>query len=235
MPPIKGILFDKDGTLLDFNATWLPAMRKAALFVAAGNEPLAEQLMIIGGYNHETQRVRAGSLFAAGNTEEITSAWLAFHPSGEVAELVPHVDQIFQRQGARDCTAVTNLGVVLGRLKQQGLCLGVASSDSLSGIKMTLAPFGVLELFDFIAGYDSGHGVKPGPGMVYGFCAATGLSPDAVLVVGDNQHDLQMGRNACAGLVVGVLSGTSDRTHLAKDADHILDSVADLNALLEKL
>ena len=28
--PIHGILFDKDGTLLDFCATWIPAYRAAA-------------------------------------------------------------------------------------------------------------------------------------------------------------------------------------------------------------
>ena len=27
--PIRGILFDKDGTLLDFCATWIPAYRGA--------------------------------------------------------------------------------------------------------------------------------------------------------------------------------------------------------------
>ena len=48
---IRGILFDKDGTLLDYHATWMPLNWQAARTAANGNETLAERLMISGGCN----------------------------------------------------------------------------------------------------------------------------------------------------------------------------------------
>jgi phosphoglycolate phosphatase len=54
-------------------------------------------------------------------------------------------------------------------------------------------------------------------------------------MVGDNLHDLEMGRRAGAGLVVGVLTGNSGRGELATCADHVLDSIEQLEALLEEL
>ena len=71
--------------------------------------------------------------------------------------------------------------------------------------------------------------------MVFGFCARTGLEPAEVAVVGDNRHDLEMGQRAGAGLVIGVLTGTGDHADLTERADHVLDSVRDLEALLDRL
>ena len=104
--------------------------------------------------------------------------------------------------------------------------------DSRQGIADTLRAFDVLELFDFLAGYDSGHGVKPGPGMVLAFCTQLGLAADSVVVVGDNRHDIEMGRNAGAGLCVGVLTGTGTREDLEPLADIVLDDIGALPGAL---
>ncbi|HEY9538635.1 MAG TPA: HAD hydrolase-like protein, partial [Kiloniellaceae bacterium] len=66
-------------------------------------------------------------------------------------------------------------------------------------------------------------------------CAAAGLDPAAVAVVGDSRHDLEMGRRAGCGLLVGVLTGTSSRDDLAPHAHHVIDSIAELEALLDTL
>ena len=230
---IRGILFDKDGTLLDFNATWVPVNRHAALAVAGGDEALAAQLLEAGGQDERAGCVRSGSLLAAGNSDEIGAAWNAIIGNDDLPSLVARIDEIFQTKGHEFAVPIPGLAAILTRLHQRGLALGVATSDSHEGAIQTLSPFGVLDLFDFITGYDSGHGRKPEPGMVHAFCQVAGLQPDEVCMVGDNTHDLEMGRNAGAGLVVGVLTGTSSAEDLTPSADHVLASIGDLEAVLD--
>ena len=49
--PIRGVLFDKDCTLLDFDATWPPAYRAVAEELAslAGDPGLAARILRLGG------------------------------------------------------------------------------------------------------------------------------------------------------------------------------------------
>ncbi len=232
---IRGILFDKDGTLLDYAATWMTANRVAALAAAGGDRALSERLLIAGGYDPKQDRVGANTALAAGNAAEIAAVWLPQLPGWSVGDLAGLLDRIFEAESQAQAAPVTELAPLFARLKARGLKLGVATNDSQRGVEATLGQFGVLELLDFAAGYDSGHGFKPDPGMVHGFCARTGLVPAEVAVVGDNLHDLEMGRRGGVGLVVGVLTGTGERAELAAHADHVLDGIQDLEALLDRL
>ena len=112
--------------------------------------------------------------------------------------------------------------------------LGVATSDSYQGIHNTLQAFDVISEFDFLCGYDSGHGVKPEAGMVLAFCRAMSLDPAEVIVVGDNCHDMEMGKNARAGFCVGVLTGTSTRDELDALADVVFDDISELVQLISE-
>jgi phosphoglycolate phosphatase len=232
---IKGILFDKDGTLLDYGATWIPLNHQAALTAADGDRDLADRMLAASGYDAAANRVRGGSLLAAGTNREIAACWAALNPSRSVADLTRLMEQIFTECGRLSATPVAELAPLLARLKARGLRLGVATSDSEAGVHATLAHFGVIELLDFLAGYDSGYTPKPSPDLVEAFCRTTDLTASEISVVGDNLHDLEMGRAAGAGLVVGVLTGTSDHGDLAPLADHVLGSIAELEALLDEI
>lgn len=232
---IGGILFDKDGTLLDYAATWMPANRAAALAAAEGDGALSERLLIAGGYDPVSGRIMGNQVLAAGNLPEIAAVWRQHVPHWDAGDLIDLIDRIFEAESEAQAVTVTELAPFFARLKKRGLKLGVATSDSRRGVELTLGQFGVLDFLDFIAGYDSGHGFKPEPGMVHGFCAETGLFPAEVAVVGDNLHDLEMGRGAGAGLLVGVLTGNGLRAELAARADHVLESIEELEALLDRL
>jgi phosphoglycolate phosphatase len=228
---IAAILFDKDGTLLDYQATWAPVNVQAADFAADGNKPLAQRLLALGGLDAGTGRYRAGSLLAAGNAAEIAAAWVnAGSPLGETA-LTRALDRIF-RGGVANAVPVVPLGPYFHRLKAFGFMLGIASSDSAEAIEATAIHFGFADQLDFIAGYDSGYGHKPGPGMALAFAEAVGRETMEIAVVGDNLHDMHMGARARCGLKVGVLTGTSDRATLMTGADVVLDSIAELEAVV---
>ena len=230
---IKGVLFDKDGTILDYWQTWVPINRKVALHVAGGNQALADELLRLGGHDPATDRVTPGTALAAGDFDDIADAF-ARHPNvRRTPELATQIERIFREGGAAHSVLIAGARETLIELKRRGFFLGVATNDSIGGLEASLAPHAVLELFDFLAGCDSGYGAKPDPRMVLAFCQATSIAPDEVAVVGDAVHDLAMGRAAGAGLTIGVLSGTSRRADLEGYADLILGSVNELLGLAE--
>ena len=232
----KGIVFDKDGTLIDFHSTWLPVYQFAALEVSGHDQQLADELLNQHGYDPMTERFVGGSLLAAGNNRDIGIAWSELLPGIESDEqvdaLCSRLNLLFQQRVALHSTPVNGLQSTLRELKQAGLKLGVATSDSHQGIHNTLQSFNVISAFDFLCGYDSGHGIKPDAGMVLAFCEAMSLEPAEVIVVGDNRHDIEMGKNANAGLCVGVLTGASTRVELEETADIVLDDISSLGSLI---
>jgi phosphoglycolate phosphatase len=228
---IKAILFDKDGTLLDYHATWAPVNELAADHAARGVADLKQRLLTVGGLDSATGHYRAGSLLAAANACEIAAAWVAAGSAYSPSELTAALDRIFT-DGVGNAVPVLSLGPYFSRLKALGYKLGIASSDSAEAIHATALHFDFAVELDFYAGYDSGYGHKPGPGMVHAFAKATGCDVGAIAVVGDNLHDIEMGYAAGCGLKVGVLTGTSDRATLATAADLVLDSIAELEAVL---
>lgn len=83
---------------------------------------------------------------------------------------------------------------------------------------------------------DAGRG-RPAPDLNLTALIRTGASAVAALaVVGDTESDARSGVAAGAGLVVGVLTGARSRDGLlAAGADEVLESVAGLPALLDRL
>ncbi len=230
---IRGVLFDKDGTLLDFDATWLPAYRAAAAALAAncGCPQRAVRMLAETGYDESRGRCAPGSPLACATNREIVERWCEVVTGPVPDGSREHSLKVMHAAAVAAAAPLTDLGALCDRLAGGGLALGVATMDSIGPATAMLDALGVLGRLDFLCGGDSGYGEKPGPGMVHAFCAASGLDPAAVAVVGDTTHDLGMGRAAGAGLVVGVLSGAGTVDTLAPLADHVvsgIDAFADL-------
>ncbi|MEO3386481.1 HAD family hydrolase [Mesorhizobium sp. CAU 1741] len=232
MADIKGILFDKDGTLVDFHATWFAIGDMLALRVAGGDRERANHLLDIAGFDFEGHRFRPDSIFAAGTNAEIVALWYPQLGTAARNEVIAEFDRFTTQEGASKPVVLPGCKEALGDLHRAGFRLGVATNDSTGGAERTLAALGVAQLFEAAYGYDAVANPKPAPDTLYAFCDLTGLKPAQLAMVGDNRHDLEMARAGGAGLAVGVLSGTGTKETLEALADVVLDSIADLPAYL---
>lgn len=228
---IAAVLFDKDGTLIGYDASWGPINHEIGRIASRGDEALAKKLLAACGMHPETGEILPDSLLAAGTAAEIAEGLIANGADFDLEPLTLLLDHLFT-QAAGDSVPVTDLKAYFSRLKARGYRLGIASSDNEASIRELARRFEFAHLLDYVAGYDSGHGGKPGPGMVLGFGKAIGIDPAQIAVVGDNNHDLHMGKSAGAGLRVGVLTGTGSRASLSADAHYCLESIRALEDIL---
>jgi phosphoglycolate phosphatase len=234
--PIRGILFDKDGTLFDFQETW-KRVTETVLDTLAPDRETWSRMAHAGGYDPVRGRFLPGSPLVAESTGAIALLWAGINPNFSAAKIERILDDtaldVLADPTALFPTAADLPGLLTG-LRNSGYALGVATHDSEQGARVQLGVAGAETAFDFIAGYDSGHGLKPGPGMLLAFAEATGIAPDSIAMVGDSRHDLEVAHNAGAAMAIGVLTGPAEHADLAPYATHILPSIEHLPALLAK-
>lgn len=226
--PIKGLCFDKDGTLFDFAATW-EAWAKAFLRRAAkGDEARAIKVGAAIGFDLVAGKFAADSLVIAGTPGEVTDALMPHFAEMERSSLLAMLNE--EAAQAPQQPAVP-LRPLLEGFRAQNIALGVATNDSEVPARAHLGAAGITDLFDFIAGYDSGHGGKPAPGQLLAFAKAVGLEPAQIAMVGDSTHDLHAGR--AAGMrTIAVLTGTAVTAQLAPFADVVLADIGEIPAWL---
>ncbi len=222
--PIRGIVFDKDGTLFDFHATW-STWCDGLIRDLTGPDPaetvrLARRLE----FDLDAHRFEKTSPAIAGTMDEIIDAIREVLPALEEA---PLRRMILETTAATHQIEVTPLIPLLDRLIAAGITLGLATNDSEAPAKAHLERAGILDRFAFVAGYDSGHGAKPEAGQLAAFCAFTGIPASACAMIGDSTHDLDSAR-AAGMTAVAVLTGLAARADLAPHADVVLADIAAL-------
>lgn len=226
---ITGIIFDKDGTLFDFALTWESWAQAFLLRLCDGDAHRAANVGQAIGFDFGTLTFAHDSPAIAGTPAELTSALLPHFSDHNFDTLVAVLNEEAEKAPQQ---AVTPLQPLLSELRARGLLLGVATNDAEAPARGHLGQADVTELFDFIAGFDSGHGGKPAPGQLLAFCAALDLAPKEVVMVGDSTHDLFAG-HAAGMRTIGVLTGYAGAADLAPHADVILPDISHLPAWLD--
>ena len=228
---IDGVIFDKDGTLFDFRASWGAWASKLVGILASENGVPTAVLGASIGFDPESGQFSPDSVVIAGTSTEIAAGLVSCLP-GMDADLLE--DRLNRLAAGAPMLPAVDLPRVLGDLRRRGLRIGLATNDVEMAARAHLEAHDIDGLFDFVAGQDSGHGAKPGPGMCLAFARGMGLDPARVAMVGDSLHDLHAGR--AAGMrAVGVLTGMARTEDLAPHAGVVLPDIGHLGAWIDGL
>ena len=208
--------FDKDGTLLDFDATWLPGLRESAARAAAGpgsaaSEPgLARALLRTGGFVEDEAgaHLDPDGQMAQGTALQLARLWIDTHPplaalwKGDAAALEERIEATWLEAAVRDVAPLGAVEATLRQLGGAGVQLAVVTNDSEAGARAQLERLGLSKFFGSVIGFDSGHGAKPNPGGVRAAIAAAGVEAARTIMVGDSANDMLAG--AAAGCAFSV-------------------------------
>jgi len=214
--PLKLILFDVDGTLVDSQNVIAASIRGA--FQAFGLEPPSRErsLSIVGLSLVEAFTVLAGAKAPVeGLAQAYRDAYTAIHlDPANAAPLFP---------GAAECVA---------RLKERDdVLLGLATGKSRKGVTRLIAQQGWEHVFATTQTADDAPS-KPHPAMILQAMEELGVAPGDTLMIGDSSYDMAMGR-AAGVLSVGVSWGFQPVAALTEaGADGIVHSFAELEPVL---
>ena len=221
---IRGLLFDKDGTLFDFEKTWNSWTSRILTEVSKQSDVSISALADAIDFDLKTGKLLPQSIVIAGTHRQVTAALHTKLSNWDFEHLESYLlDYVIETRQYE----VVPLQKYFRKLKSEGLLLGVMTNDAERGAQAHLAAAGILDLLDFVAGSDTGFGCKPAPEPLLAFAKKTGLKPDEIAMVGDSLHDLQAAQ--AAGMMrVAVLTGVATEDELKKHADLVLPSIANL-------
>lgn len=230
--PIRAILFDKDGTLVDFQRTWGPAVRAVMQRLASGNRATSDRLAAASRFVEAEQRFLPDSPLIAEPTSVYGALWATALGRPADAEFFAEIDRLLCEATTRHLAAIGDPKTLLIFLAARGYRLGMITNDAETTARAHARKLGLDKVLEFIAGYDSGFGAKPDPGPVLAFAQSVGVPPSETAVVGDTVLDLASAR-AAGAIAIGVLTGPTPPAILAPHADALFASAAEFAAWLD--
>ena len=210
MKKIKGIIFDKDGTLFDIQRSW---SEWAKVFVKKfSNQHNLDKLTLAKAINFDlaSDKFVRESIFVHGSVDEVVEA--IFQKFPQVMKKKIH-EGLFEGSGDAKQVPLTNLHTLFTNLGT--ITFGLVTNDSETNAIRHLEQHNLTQYFDMIIGYDSGYGSKPEPGQLEAFLRKTNLLSQEVLMIGDSTYDL-VAANKINMPCLGVLSGTANKKDLSR-------------------
>jgi len=235
---IKGIAFDKDGTLINYEKYWVPitaAVTREVLLSYSAEELCPRALEALGIRKDGT--VDLNGILCHATYRDVSDLYFRLLSEKGIAVCA---DTLY-RETAELFKELRHLGIcelicpgvadLLKGLKGQGIALALITTDDRDGARRTLAPLGVYGLFDFVITGDEVHPKKPDPYWLEYFMREAGLVPDEVLMVGDTPTDMEFA-NRAGVRGVAVSQNAENRRVLSSLADVTIPDISHLPLVL---
>ena len=227
---IKAIIFDKDGTLFDFQNSWGDTTFEFLKILSGGSAHLLNKLANELNFDLNQKIFHPESIFIAGTTDETITL---------LQPLIPEKSHNNIRAIQTYCYAnqkqipVKNLFNILQNLYEEGYIMSVATNDLEEPTITQLKDAKILNFFSDVLGADSGYGAKPEPSQLIELKRRKSLKSQEILMVGDSTHDLIAAQKA-GFRSFGVLTGVASKADLEPYSEAVYKDISHLSAWLEK-
>ena len=218
--PLRLVVFDCDGTLVDSQGSIVAAMQATcAHHELAPFEPACVRHMVGLPLNEAFARLLPGTSSADCETFSDTykAAFFELRKGGDVQEpLYPGTLE------------------ALDGVDAAGWLMAVATGKSRRGLLATLSEHALAERFLTLQTADMARG-KPHPEMMHNAMNLAGTDPAFSVMVGDTTYDMEMARSA-GGWAIGVTWGYHDTPSLMAAGAHVvIDGFEQLNDAVNAL
>lgn len=235
----QAIIFDKDGTLIDFDAMWggWVVFLAEQLRQVSGLE-VRDALCLAMGYDDENKKVLAHGKLAATPMSQLYD--LTVEVMQSLGQTVEDAKRTVEKGWCIPDPVLlakpfTDTRALFSQLHEKNIKIAIATTDDRAPTQAMIEAFDIEEYISSMVCADDGIKAKPFPDMVLTLCERMKVEPSRVMVIGDTTADLKMARSAGAGLVVGVLSGVSNARDLVSYADILIESVDELHAYAQQV
>jgi HAD superfamily hydrolase (TIGR01549 family) len=153
----------------------------------------------------------------------------------KIQESVYDILSEYESTGADSCTLMEGCVDVLDWLKEEGIPLGICTSNSPKSAETALRLQGIRDYFKVVVGRTVDQPMKPNPAQLKICYERLGADPKNSVMVGDSHKDVIAG-NSLGAYTVGIPVYFT-RIDLMKEAgvDVIIDSLNELRPVIEAL
>lgn len=204
---MKALLFDFDGTLLNTNTLIIETFRHVFEEYAPGKYSDEQFLTFIGPSLEQTFKTECPE--CAEDMVQQYCTWNKLHHDELVSEY-------------------PNVKLTLEQLHAQGIALAIVTTKRRVTLERGLQLMGVRHLFNVLITLDDVEHPKPHAEPIEKALLALQLSKDDVLMIGDNSHDIEGGKNAGVK-TAGVAWSIKGASYLESlQPDYMLQDMQDL-------
>ncbi|HLQ95199.1 MAG TPA: HAD-IA family hydrolase [Pseudogracilibacillus sp.] len=227
---IDCILFDKDGTLIDFTL-WVRWAEKFIDLIVGEDGSYDQHLLAHAlGFSYEEHTWDPEGPLAIGSLPDLlTILSLGLYQQGvpwnQSYQLVNDAYQLLEDSFVtrKYVKPIKGLVSFLEQAEKHGIKMGVVTSDNYEKAVEHLEVLGIKHYFSAIVGDDLVQQGKPYPEMVYRACEQLKVNPANALMIGDSNGDMILGKKSGALASIGIVAVPSMETAYLKDADSIIN------------